>query len=480
MKILIRLFAVFSIFLTAHSVSAQTTAFAYQGKLTDSGTPQANYQMQFKLFDALTGGNQIGGTIENASIAVNQGVFSVMLDFGANVFAGADRFLEIGVRRNSGENYTILNPRQQIASSPYSIRTLSAQTADLALDSNKLGGVNASEYVTNSTVGSSFIRNGTTPQTGSFNISGGGLFGGNVGIGTTSPAYPLDVYGSIRASRNASTDVIAQTTGGTNSWARFLMITPNRMWAMGTSQNFNGDQFYLTDGTNNQFRLMIHPNGGAVSIPLGNVGVGTTNPLTKLHVQNSGIVETSTDSTNDRAIFSLNSTIGGINRVMTLENGLFGAAGLFGIYDRTAAQARMTIQPNGGEIAFPVGNVTQNRAGGGLVKAMLFIRRNSNNTSTIIRCYNSTLSGAAASTVPCGFGLRRNNTDPVTDEINFGFRTSDRFWSATSTEADRSATAKSCAEYLNACSSETANTMVSVLKSPDGAVRPGDYMLVIY
>jgi hypothetical protein len=51
-------------FLVSLSSSAQTTAFSYQGRLTDGGNPaNGAYQMQFKLFDALAAGNQVGGTI---------------------------------------------------------------------------------------------------------------------------------------------------------------------------------------------------------------------------------------------------------------------------------------------------------------------------------------------------------------------------------------------------------------------------------
>ena len=47
-------------------VRAQTTAFTYQGKLTDAGNPaNGNYDLQFQLFDSLMGGgrndNLIGG-----------------------------------------------------------------------------------------------------------------------------------------------------------------------------------------------------------------------------------------------------------------------------------------------------------------------------------------------------------------------------------------------------------------------------------
>lgn len=192
----------------ATSVSAQTTAFNYQGKLSDMGTPQNAYQMNFALYDSAVGGSQIGATIENPSVAVNQGVFSVQLDFGANVFTGADRFLQISVRRNSGESYTVLSPREKIASSPYSVRTLSAAQADVALNSQKLGGTAANQFVQTddarlindrnpSPNSSNYIQNRTTQQTdANFNIDGGGIVGGSFGVGAITPRAKLDVAGN--------------------------------------------------------------------------------------------------------------------------------------------------------------------------------------------------------------------------------------------------------------------------------------------
>jgi hypothetical protein len=70
------------------------------------------------------------------------------------------------------------------------------------------------------------------------------------------------------------------------------------------------------------------------------------------------------------------------------------------------------------------GNVQQDRASGGWVKALLFV-----NTAqapyTIVRCFNSALSGTAATTPPCGFNLLEQGPDVFT--INFGFEVDDRF-----------------------------------------------------
>src|SRR6476620_6910765 len=87
-------FLVLSTFLVLLLVSAQiaiaqTTAFTYQGKLVDNGNlANAAYDMQFKLFDAATNGNQIGATLTYDGtgsnppvVSVSNGIFAVNLDF---------------------------------------------------------------------------------------------------------------------------------------------------------------------------------------------------------------------------------------------------------------------------------------------------------------------------------------------------------------------------------------------------------------
>src|SRR5437899_9749746 len=109
----------------------QTTSFTYQGRLTDSGmAATGNYDLKFALFDNSAGGTQIASTLTRSSVSVSGGVFTVQLDFGVSAFPGADRFLEIGVRPAGVGSFTTLSPRQQISSTPYAIRTLSATAAD--------------------------------------------------------------------------------------------------------------------------------------------------------------------------------------------------------------------------------------------------------------------------------------------------------------------------------------------------------------
>lgn len=162
---------------------AQTTAFTYQGKLTDSSQPaNGTYDFQFKLFDALNAGAQVGSTVASNSVAVSNGVFTVTLDFGANAFPGAARFLEISVRQGAAA-FTMLGPRQPVTATPYAIQTLNA---------TQLGSVSANQYVLTSdarlsdarppTAGSAnYIQNTAAQQASSnFNISSNGTAGGTL------------------------------------------------------------------------------------------------------------------------------------------------------------------------------------------------------------------------------------------------------------------------------------------------------------
>jgi len=117
--------------LIAVTANAQTTQFTYQGKLSDGSSPaNGSYDFQFRLFDAMSGGAQQGGVVSANGVQVTDGIFTVQLDFGAGVFPGANRYLEIAVKPTSGSTLTTLNPRQPVTANPYAIRSLNATSAD--------------------------------------------------------------------------------------------------------------------------------------------------------------------------------------------------------------------------------------------------------------------------------------------------------------------------------------------------------------
>jgi hypothetical protein len=102
---------------------AQGTAFTYQGVLSQSGAAvNGSNDLTFTLYDAASGGNVIGpSNVVNDRVMTN-GLFTVTLDFGASVFNGSARWLQIAVRPGASTGaYTNLTPRQAITATPYAV-----------------------------------------------------------------------------------------------------------------------------------------------------------------------------------------------------------------------------------------------------------------------------------------------------------------------------------------------------------------------
>lgn len=104
-----------------------TSAFTYQGDLQLSGAPVTGaVDIQYKLFDAVAGGTQIGATLQTLNVTPTDGKFTTQLDFGASPFGANARFLEIAVRSPAGAGvYTTLTPRQAITAAPVAAFALS-------------------------------------------------------------------------------------------------------------------------------------------------------------------------------------------------------------------------------------------------------------------------------------------------------------------------------------------------------------------
>jgi len=116
------------------SARAQGTAFTYQGRLTDNGSAaNGNYDLRFTIYDSVTSGTVIAGPITNSLTSLDNGLFNVTLDFGANVFDGSARWLEIAVQTNGAFPFTPLTPRQPVTPTPYA---LFAPNAAIAVTAN--------------------------------------------------------------------------------------------------------------------------------------------------------------------------------------------------------------------------------------------------------------------------------------------------------------------------------------------------------
>ncbi|MCA9726848.1 MAG: hypothetical protein KC729_04135 [Candidatus Eisenbacteria bacterium] len=238
---------------TSHPVLAQTpigTAFTYQGNIDLSGSPlNGTADFQFKLFGALTGGTQIGSTVTVSNLTVSNGVFTTQIDFGS-AFVGDRRFLEIGVRSPAGGGgaFTTLSPRQEITSTPYALKVRGID--GFSLDASDGTPVDALAVGPN----------------------------GDVGIGTTTPAHALHVV-------NDTPVMILQDTSPATEQSGYL----------GFWNNTAAETAWVGYGTpgSPHFSVVNGRAGGHIQLLPGvggNVGIGTTAPAAKLHVNGGAIM----------------------------------------------------------------------------------------------------------------------------------------------------------------------------------------------
>lgn len=260
----------------AQNAAAQTSAFTYQGHLTDQGAPANGlYDFQFTLYDASA---PIAGAVLNTSVGVTNGLFTAQLDFGSGVFDGNARSLEIAVRTNGAATFTTLAGRQPITSTPYAIQSLSA---------NSVASTNINGALTLSQLPSTLVTNGSS-FTGAFSGNGGGLTNLNPTALPTNVAL-LNVPQTFTGAKifnlptiftnavgirtfNVDSPLAIQGLGVNGEWVTLKDTNGVTRWHM--NNTFGGWNFVQTGVSD--FRLFISTNG--------NVGVGTPDPQAKLQV----------------------------------------------------------------------------------------------------------------------------------------------------------------------------------------------------
>jgi len=128
-KLILR-FAALGVVFTAE-LHAQPTAFTYQGQLIHDGSPANGFfDIAFSVWTNAIGPSQIGPMLTNAT-AVSNGLFTVTLDFGAGVFDGSDRWLEISVATNGSGSFSMLSPRHPITATPYASHAFSVNGTNI-------------------------------------------------------------------------------------------------------------------------------------------------------------------------------------------------------------------------------------------------------------------------------------------------------------------------------------------------------------
>lgn len=255
---------------------AQGSAFTYQGRLNDNGIPATGiYDLRFTAYDAPANGSIAGVPLISSAAGVSNGLFTVMLDFGANVFTGPARWLEISVRTNGGASFVPLSPRQLLTPAPYAIF---AATASNVVSGSVVKSVNALKDDVTLAAGANvtITPSGNTLTIASAAGGSNGLWSangtnahfnsGNVGIGTANPATKLSV-------RTTAGEYGIEHTDGARQLSTYVAGTGG--WL----------------GTRSADPLHFFVNGGAARMTVdttGNVGIGTTGPGSRLTVSGSG------------------------------------------------------------------------------------------------------------------------------------------------------------------------------------------------
>ena len=284
----------------AASVQGQSPMINYQGKLLDTeGQPlNETVSISFSIYGRETAGSALW-TETQSSVIVENGIFNVLLGsinpIPESLFNGADRWLGLKVGSDSE-----MSPRQQIVSVGYALRAGNANEANYAADADKLDGKDSSgfadaahnhgpEYVNTgeaNSISSEMIVDGAIQQGDlSFDVPDGHSLdaadgspidavyvdnAGNVGIGTTSPSFPLHVEGRLSCT-NAYIEGLNFAAGGWQPYGISCVGTSTLgFWGDGGELNLITDGNLETDED-----LIVH----------GNVGIGTTSLEARLNIQ---------------------------------------------------------------------------------------------------------------------------------------------------------------------------------------------------
>ncbi len=269
------------------AVAQVTTAFTYQGQLDVAGiAATGDADIRFSLWDAASGGTQIGTTLTALATPIVAGKFNAELDFGAAPFStNQDRWLEIEVRNPAGSGaYEVLAPRQKLTSVPFALFAL-----------NGVPGAQGPQ----GPQGPAGLTGATGPQgpiglTGAAGATGPqGATGPAGATGATGPAGPAGASPFTLSGANAIYNAGRVGIGTSNPQAALhARATSGLGFVVSGPMSFRDDPFTggwdlnaggTTGGVRNPFALGrsgVSANDFYISGVTGGVGIGTNAPTT--------------------------------------------------------------------------------------------------------------------------------------------------------------------------------------------------------
>lgn len=207
------------------SALGQGTAFSYEGQLNNNGSPATGtYNFQFLLYTSSSGGSAVAGPVATNGVTVSNGLFTVLIDFGASVWNGSTNWLEVDVESNGVSSFTILSPRQQMTPVPYAIFSETASNLSGTLAAGQLmGQINNSQLANNSvtvTAGTGLSGGGALALGNSVTLNNAGILslGVNAPLSSTGGQNPtLSLNAAVVTNNQPSVTLSNLTLAGSLS-----------------------------------------------------------------------------------------------------------------------------------------------------------------------------------------------------------------------------------------------------------------------
>lgn len=304
---------------------------SYQGRVADgaglpigNSTPD-NRKVRFQIYSSATGGTAVYG--EQQTITISGGEFSVLIGNGQSIssvsgpsnnttiasilsnMSNKSLYLGVSVAGSDGEFASEISPRQQLVAGAFTFRAKVAETvtsqgvtasmlATGAVTSDKIaaGAVTLNSLgnasITSTKIADSTINAADIDQTsvGLWSPNGSNIFrsAGNVGIGTSTPAFLLDVNGDIRLDSGGAVRFYAPAGGyHGNPTGGMICYMAGSDYAHIYAAGVNDGGYLVINTGDNGNEAIVFQQSGSEKMRIhanGYVGIHTSTPNAPLEV----------------------------------------------------------------------------------------------------------------------------------------------------------------------------------------------------